>query len=143
MKDPIGTQKQWMEEIPSGQFRKLFEDLPGTLFFAKNRDLKLMMGNPAFVARCGKSTEAEIVGIDDFDLFPDKLASKFRRDDLKVLETGKPIGGIVELFPNTQGHPDWSITEKMPLFGKDGTSLRHLRNRAQLRGGQAITQWIS
>jgi AraC-like DNA-binding protein len=114
------VQKRWIEELPSGQFRKLFEDLPGTLFFAKNRDLQLMMGNAAFIARCGKTTEAEIVGIDDYDLFPDKLASKFRRDDLKVLETGKAIGGIVELFPNAQGKPDWSLTDKMPLFGRDG-----------------------
>lgn len=109
-----------MEDVPSGQFRKLFENLPGVLFFAKNRDLKLMMGNTAFIARCGKTTEAEIVGIDDHDLFPKKLANKFRKDDIKVLETGKPITGIVELFPNAQGSPDWSVTDKMPLFGKDG-----------------------
>jgi AraC-like DNA-binding protein len=120
MEKTLEAQKRWMEEIPSGQFRKLFENLPGTLFFAKNRDLKLMMANAAFVARCGKSTEAEIVGIDDYDLFPDKFASKFRSDDLKVLETGKPIGGIVEMFPNAVGHPDWSVTDKMPLFDKDG-----------------------
>jgi AraC-like DNA-binding protein len=90
------------------------------LFFAKNRDLKLMMGNPAFVARCGKKTEAEIVGIDDYDLFPSKLAAQFRKDDLQVLETGTLITGIVELFPNTQGNPDWSVTEKIPLFSKNG-----------------------
>ncbi len=110
-----------MEEVPSGQFRKLFENLPGTLFFAKNRDLKLMMGNAAFIERCGKTTEAEIVGIDDFDLFPEKLATKFRSDDLKVLETGQAIHGIIELFPSAKGDPDWSVTEKMPLFGRDGS----------------------
>lgn len=120
METALDTQRRWMEEFPSGQFRKLFEDLPGTLFFAKNRELKLMMGNSAFVARCGKTKEAEIVGIDDYDLFPDKLASKFRSDDLKILKTGKPIGGIVELFPNARGNPDWSVTDKMPLFGNDG-----------------------
>lgn len=120
MEDAMDTQRLWMEGVVGGQFRKLFENLPGTLFFAKNRDLKLMMGNSAFVARCGKSKEADIVGMDDYDLFPSKLATQFRREDLKVLETGMPISSIVELFPNTEGNPDWSETEKYPLFGKNG-----------------------
>ena len=42
-----------MEELPAGQFRHLFDHLPGTLFFAKDRQARLMGGNPAFVRRCG------------------------------------------------------------------------------------------
>lgn len=112
--------KGWLEQLPSGQFRRLFEHLPGTLFFAKDLELRLMMGNSAFIARCGKKLESEIIGLDDYQLFPRRLAGKYRENDLAVLGTGKPLMGILELFPDSVGHPDWSVTDKLPLFDREG-----------------------
>ncbi len=61
----------WADRLSPGQFRHLFDHLPGTLFFAKDLDGRLMAGNPAFVERCGFRTEEEIIGISDFcDFFP-------------------------------------------------------------------------
>ena len=36
---PVGTpndRRKWMDELPPGQFRHLFDHLSGTLFFAKD-----------------------------------------------------------------------------------------------------------
>ncbi len=112
--------RPWLENLPSGQFRHLFDHLAGTLFFAKNRDFRLMMGNPAFVARCGRKCEADIVGLGDFELFPPKLAAKYRADDERIICTGKPVMGMIELFPDMNGNSDLSVTDKLPLFGVDG-----------------------
>lgn len=112
--------RQWIGNLPPGQFRHLFDHLPGTLFFAKNHEGKLMAGNPAFVARCGFKTEAEIVGLTDEKIFPPKLAEKYRRDDDQVLATGEPLLGIIELFPNNDGKPEWFITDKLPVFNLNG-----------------------
>lgn len=112
--------KEWLERLPSGQFRMLFEHLPGTLFFAKDKELNLMIGNTAFVVRCGKSEESDIVGMNDYQLFPPRLAAKYRSDDLKVIKTGQPLMGIVELFPDAKGAPDWSVTDKLPLLDRNG-----------------------
>ena len=103
-----------------GQFRHLFDHLPGTLFFAKDRDGRLMAGNPAFVKRCGFTAEVDIIGITDAMIFPSKLAEKYRRDDEQVMATGKPLLGLIELFPNREGKPEWFITDKLPLFDRDG-----------------------
>ena len=51
------------------------------------------------------------------------LADQFRRDDLKVMETGEPMLGIVELFFNRQGLPDWFLTNKLPVVGRDGAVI--------------------
>ena len=115
-----GNREEWLDRLPAGQFRMLFEHLSGMLFFAKNLELKLMMGNPAFLARCGKTSEQEIVGKDDYALFPPRLAEHFRNNDLEVIRTGKPLMDILELFPDEHGNPDWSMTDKIPLFDKDG-----------------------
>lgn len=110
----------WSEDLLPGQFRHLFDRLAGTMFFAKDAESRLRMGNPAFVARCGKRDESEIVGLTDRELFPDSLAAKYRRDDERVLRTGEPLVDLIELFPNPAGRPEWSITDKLPLFDRHG-----------------------
>ena len=117
---PEQRRKQWTARLLPGQFRHLFDHLPGTLFFAKDRDGRLMLGNPAFIKRCGFTTEDEIAGIDDSMIFPPRLAEKYRKDDELVMTTGKPLLGLIELFPNREGKPEWFITDKLPLIDHDG-----------------------
>jgi len=109
-----------MENLPSGQFRHLFDHLPGTLFFAKNHEARLMGGNPAFVKRCGFHAESEIIGLADHDIFPPRLAAKYFKDDMQVVRTGKPLLGLIELFPNPDGQAEWFITDKLPVFDRHG-----------------------
>ena len=110
----------WASELVPGQFRHLFDRVPGTMFFAKDATFRLRMGNPAFVARCGRRHEHEIVGKTDEELFPVRLAAKYRRDDERVLRTGEPLFDLIELFPNPAGQPEWSMTDKLPLFDRKG-----------------------
>jgi PAS domain S-box-containing protein len=118
--NPREQRKLWLEHLPAGQFRHLFDHLSGTLFFAKDRDGRIMAGNPAFIERCGFRTEKEIIGITDSSIFPPRLAEKYRKDDEQVIATGKPLLGIIELFPNSDGKAEWFITDKLPLFDADG-----------------------
>ena len=110
----------WIDRLAPGQFRQLFERLPGTMLFAKDLEFRLVLGNPAFVARCGREHEQQIVGCTDHELFPPRLADKYRRDDEQLLRTGEPLFGLIELFPNKDGNPEWSITDKMPLYDRKG-----------------------
>ncbi len=118
--NPETLRRKWDGLLQPGQFRHLFDHLPGTLFFAKDLDGRLMAGNPAFVKRCGFHRESEIIGITDSSIFPPRLAEKYRRDDEQVITTGKPLLGIIELFPNREGKPEWFITDKLPLFSTAG-----------------------
>jgi AraC-like DNA-binding protein len=118
---PIAPEHQaWLDALSPGPFRHLFDHLPGTLFFAKDRLSRIMMGNPAFVARCGFEREEQILGLTDDGIFPPRLAEKYRRDDRTVLQSKKPLLGMIELFPNAEGSPEWFVTDKLPLFDRDG-----------------------
>lgn len=117
---PKPTNTDWTDALAPGQFRQLFDSLPGTMLFAKDARFRLILGNPAFVARCGLANERELVGLSDEQLFPPRLAEKYRRDDERILETGKPLHNLIELFPNASGQPEWSITDKLPLYDKRG-----------------------
>ena len=114
---------KYLESIGGAGVFSLFDHLPGYSFFAKNFEGEIMSANQDFYERFGFSTEEEIVGKTDFELFPVGLADQFRRDDLKVMETGEPMLGIVELFFNRQGLPDWYLTNKLPVVGRDGAVI--------------------
>lgn len=101
-------------------FYQLFDHLPEISFFAKDRDYRLMCASRRFLERFGFRNEAQIIGRDDFELFPPRLAESFRRDDEEVMRTGEPKLNIVELFFNEQGLPDWFITNKLPLRDRRG-----------------------
>lgn len=109
-----------MEGLPGGQFRHLFDHLAGTLMFVKDREGRIRAGNPAFVRRCGFTDESEMLGLTDDEVFPRKMARKFRADDSQVVETGRPLLGLIELFPNADGRPEWFITDKQPLYDTAG-----------------------
>src|SRR5262245_9214160 len=85
---------------PDSQFYRMFDHLPGISFFAKNRQFQLMCANKHFMETMGFKNENELVGKEDFDLFPRRLAESFRRDDEEILRTGEPKLNIVELFFN-------------------------------------------
>lgn len=112
--------QKWQESLRPGSVRELFEHLPNLLFFVKDRSLRLMGGNRAFVERCGFQEEKEIIGMSDRELFPVELAEKYYQDDLMVLESGQPLTGLVEVFPNSMGEPEWFVTDKVPLYDRKG-----------------------
>ena len=99
---------------------KLFDQLPDTTFFLKNTDSILVAGSRTFYERLGFSSEQQLLGKSDFDLFPTHMAEHFRRDDLAVMRSKVAKLQIVELFFNRLSIPDWYITNKFPIFDGNG-----------------------
>lgn len=116
----IQEASDWFDHLRPGSARELFEYLPNLLYFAKDTELRLMAGNRTFVARCGFANEADMIGKTDHDIFPTEMAESFGQHDRQVLATGKPLTGIVELFPNRLGEPEWFVTDKLPLVDRHG-----------------------
>jgi AraC-like DNA-binding protein len=104
-------------------FYQLFDLMPDVSFFAKDRRFRLMCASERFLARFGFREESEVIGKEDFDIFPSRLAENFRRDDEEIVRTGQPKRNIVELFFTDQGIPDWFVTNKLPLRDRAGHVL--------------------
>jgi PAS domain S-box-containing protein len=112
---------RFIEEIGAGSsFYRLFDFLPDVSFFAKDRDFRFVCASRPFIERFGLKDEAQVLGENDFDLFPPRLAESFRRDDEEILRTGQPKLKIVELFFTEQGIPDWFTTNKLPIRNRAG-----------------------
>jgi PAS domain S-box-containing protein len=105
---------------PDRSFHLLFDYLPGVLFFAKDREGRLLAANRALLDLYGYAEEEDFWGVTDFELLPRSLAEKFREDDLRILRTGVPMLEIVELFISRQGIPAWFLTNKLPVRDRSG-----------------------
>ena len=92
----VGERKRAEEVIRDSQalYSSLVENLPVHVL---RKDLKgrFTFANNSFCDLLGKPLE-EILGKTDVDFYPAELASKFRRDDRRVIETG-------ELFEDVEG----------------------------------------
>lgn len=117
-------QKKFIEEIDSTlNFLRLLDSLDGLSFFAKDNEFRLIFANPYFYRRLGLRSEKELLGKNDFELFPEPLARKFRKDDEWVLTNSKPMTGLVELFLTQQGIPAWYQTNKFPIINRMGETI--------------------
>ncbi|HCN75927.1 MAG TPA: AraC family transcriptional regulator [Verrucomicrobiales bacterium] len=124
MSGPASSREAFFRSMaPESQFYLLFNHLPRVSFFAKDAQFRFVAANCHFVERLGFSCEAELLGKGDFDVFPSRLAENFRRDDEEVLRSGEPKLGIVELFFNRQGIPDWFVTHKLPVLNRKGSVM--------------------
>ena len=112
---------EWLGSLKqAGQLYRLFEHIPDLMFFVKDKQSRLIMGNHRFLEHCGVPSVEMLHGKGDYELFPDYMAEKFRRDDQTVIESGGPLLELVELFPTRDGLPEWFVTQKFPLFDSDG-----------------------
>ncbi len=126
---------QFLTEIGSNShFNCLFDHIPGILFFVKNSDGHILFANLGLVQLYGFESEKDFIGRTDFELLPRRLAEKFRNDDLKILGTGKPLLGMVELFLNSQGIPEWYLTNKLPILSNTGRPIGVMGTIQEYRG---------
>ncbi|MFM7182570.1 MAG: helix-turn-helix domain-containing protein [Verrucomicrobiales bacterium] len=100
--------------------REWFQCMPRAQFFAKDLHGRFIDANRSFAERLGFKSENDILGLCDEDVFPFSLAERYRESDRRVIATGRPVLGIIELFPNALGVPDWCETNKLSLVGEDG-----------------------
>ncbi len=71
------------------KYRSLVENLEQSIFL-KDRDLSFVAVNQPFCRSVNKTAE-EIVGRTDYDLYPRRLAEKYRADDHRILDQGQRV----------------------------------------------------
>gem|GEM_PF-1631622 len=95
----------------------LVDTLPGYAFL-KNADGTYVAANQTFAHALGRTPE-EVVGKTDYDLFPRDLADKYRADDRRLIESGKPLLVGEEEMIDEAGRIT-VLTRKVPLKDEEG-----------------------
>lgn len=124
---------------PATHFHRLFDSMPGVLFFVKDVDGRLLFADRGLLELYGMESEEDLLGRTDFDFLPQELAEKYRRDDLQIMGTGEPALGMVELFLSPQGIPRWHVTDKLAARATDGRVIGVMGTiRPHADGGEGL-----
>jgi len=101
------------------KYRTLVENIPQKIF-TKDKNSVYVSANENF-ARDFDITPDEFVGKTDHDLFPGELADKYRADDRRIMEAGRPE--VIEEKYVQGGHEVWVQTIKTPIRDNKGTII--------------------
>ena len=99
--------------------RTLIDNIPDSVY-VKDIDCRKVIANLAEVRILGAESEAEVIGKDDFAVYPREMAEQFFADDQIVLQTGKPVLNREEYVVDEHGQKSWLLTSKIPLRNEDG-----------------------
>lgn len=99
------------EGLPDQQVLHLLSALSARVWYKDDAN-RILWLNEAAAASMGLPREA-CMGADTYALFP-AMAAKYHRDDLDVIESGRPRLGIVETYGPRDGTTGWVRTDKVP-----------------------------
>ncbi len=99
--------------------RTLINNLPDAIY-AKDASCRKTIANPADVHNMGLQSETDVLGKDDFELFPKDVAEGFFADDQSVIQSGKAVLNREEYFVDGEGKKHWLMTSKLPLKDEGG-----------------------
>ena len=99
---------------------RLFDHLPDTVFFLKDRTGRYVAVNQTLVERCGFPAKSDLIGRHVREIFPAELAERYAAQDASVLRTGRPILDRLELHWYPSRRTGWCLTTKLPWRDADG-----------------------
>ncbi len=106
-------------QTPLSSFYGLFDQLPLVIFYVKDTQGTFLHCNTRF-EQFHNLSPGGAVGLDDFALHHTSIASRYRNEDRKVMETGQPATNRIWLVPNPSGVLHWWVSNKFPTYDADG-----------------------
>lgn len=101
---------------------RLLLDLIPQLVYVKDAESRMLYANRAQVVALTRDSEADIRGRTDRDFYAEELATKFREDERRVIESGRPIINEIERGRDpVTGDDTWMMTTKVPIRDAEGT----------------------
>ncbi|HEY5485760.1 MAG TPA: PAS domain S-box protein [Candidatus Cryosericum sp.] len=116
------TERKQAEETLHNErllLRTLIDNIPDSIY-SKDLACRKTLANLTEARYLGVKSEADVLGKDDFDIYPKELAEKFFADDQLVLQTGEPVLNREEYILDEKQQKHWLLTSKLPLRNQEG-----------------------
>jgi diguanylate cyclase (GGDEF)-like protein/PAS domain S-box-containing protein len=103
-------------------FHALMESTADSIYF-KDRECRLLRVSRKMAQDLGFADPADLIGKTDVDLFGEVFGRATRQDDLRIMETNRPIVGEVEGRQMDDGRTNWTLTTKLPFVDESGNVI--------------------
>lgn len=95
----------------------IFDSVPAMIWY-RDREGRILKVNQAAADSVGMSIRS-LIGKNYYELFPDG-AERSRRQDLEVMESGRPLVGQLRSFTTYSGLKHWALVDRIPLRDEEG-----------------------
>lgn len=100
--------------------RTLIDNLPDYIF-VKDAQSRFVLNNAAHLEGLGVSSQEEVLGKTDLDVFPEEFAAQYYADEQQIIQSGEPLLDREEPIINqTTGEKGWVAVTKVPLRDNEG-----------------------
>ena len=115
----ITERKQTEKELARGknELQTIIDSVPASIFY-KDKENRFLRVNRAFCEMMGMPRE-KLEGVRLSGIYPAEQAEACLRDDMKVIESGRPQFGIIEQVQTKKGMI-WAQTDKLPYYDEAG-----------------------
>lgn len=112
----ISKQKKNEESLQNERLllRTLIDNIPDSIY-TKDWLGRKTLANTTDVLYSGAITESELLGKDDFALYPKEIADEFYAVDKTVMLTGQAVLNREEYLMDGNGEKHWLLSSKVPL----------------------------
>jgi len=101
-------------ENERNNLRTLIDNIPGYVYF-KDEKSRFIVANSATAKIMRSNTPEALAGKTDFDFYPQELATKFHKDEKKIINAGEAMLNIEEIILDQDSQPKIISTSKVPL----------------------------
>ena len=95
--------------------RTLIDNLPDAIY-VKDSQCQKIVANKADLRRMGYSSESEIIGKTDVEIFPGPIGIQGIEEDLSVILTGTPMINSEKSYFDQEGNQHWRLSSKVPFY---------------------------
>jgi len=99
--------------------RTLIDNIPDYVY-VKDAESRFILNNKAHQLAIGVTSQEELIGKTDLDVFPKKLASQYYADEREIIRSGKAMINREEMIKNAEGKNLWVLATKIPLRDSSG-----------------------
>lgn len=99
--------------------KAIMENVADSIYI-KDRHCRIVRASLKMAMTNGLTDPKEIIGKTDTDLYGEEFGHKTSVDDLHLMDTGKPLIGLVESHLLENGQVNWTSTTKLPLRNDNG-----------------------
>ncbi|MDD4645045.1 MAG: PAS domain S-box protein [Bacteroidales bacterium] len=117
----ITKRKQAQEEVLQERIllRTLIDNLPDTIY-VKDIEGRKIIANIADLKFSGHSSEKEVIGKTDIEIYPGETGLRGHSEDMEILKNHRQIVNQEESFISGEGKELWLYTTKIPMLDEAG-----------------------
>jgi tubulin-specific chaperone A len=139
MDTPKSNQPKMTPQEERNLLRTLIDSLPD-LIYVKDAESRFVINNTAHLHTLGATSQDDVLGKTDLDLFPEELATQYYADEQEMIRSGQSIINKEEIVVNqTTNKTRWMSVTKVPVQDDEGNTValvgmnRDITERKQLQ----------